>query len=590
MEDLRVRYKRLQEKRRNTKKGKVVIGECITFCPEFEGLERVLNNEVSPYETEVMVKKYRKSFPDSGGVLAEDIRPIEVLWRVINHVIRLCADDQSIQIYKFVENRIRAVLLDMKVQEERGREAIEILEKVVRFYIVFRYQLYDHPQFNKDLNLSQLRMAMETLMRLYSLESRGYENRNKEEFYCYHILASMCEKYVLDSGEQDDGPRIRLSMEITKKYMQGNGAGFFRLLRKLDYISFCLAQSFIGEVRGKCVQLFKKSLVEKVKIGFFGDVLLTSEAEAEDLFRDKGIPIRGGKVDFEEKGCGEEYDKVVPKSRKIETNVKKPVVFMLHGAVDYQILSYILSAVLWKKLNISKESLCNKFPKDKERLGSVERKTVVRKICVSILEEIIRKTTIEVFSRIMFLNALREYLVKWRNQAIARNKDVLAKNKYILLVVLDREVSSVSLVGNINSSILNILAPTITYIEKITVDEMLMYNLCIFSTSRNRRERLYNKYRMVNLIVDTPQGLSKRVDEIYERAVNSPKIRKSTLLTLIGEMSKVEAIETIVKLIDNGRNEDSLENNLSLLYDDKPLTECDVYYEEGSMGHTGLCL
>ncbi|AFN82891.1 nuclear protein export factor [Encephalitozoon romaleae SJ-2008] len=582
MEDLRTRYERLLEARKNAKTSENMVGECMTFCPELEGLERVLNNDVSPYETEVMIKKYRKVSSETPCILPEDIRPMEVLLSVINHVIRLCASDQSLQMYRFAENRTRAIISDMKIQGERGKDAIEVLEKIVRFYIVFRYLLYDHPHFNKDMNLGQLKVVMDSLVKLYDLEEAGWcEKDRKEEFYCYHIIATMGERCPFRIQRWDDGPRVRLSMEITRKYMQKNGAGFFKLLRKLDCIAFCLAQSFAGEVRARCIQMFRKSLAEKVSIEFLEDILWARGSEAEEFLRRNGIVVKSGKADFEERRGGEEYEKEGLYSRRIEINIKRPEMFMLHGCVDYRILSIILSALLWKKLRDSKLTSHAQCPQSQGKYHSMESRAVVRKMCVVILEEVVKKIAVQVFSRVMLLNTLKGYLIKWKELAKRKHDSALDENKYLLLIILDKEIPSVSFIGCINTSVLKSLAPVITYIEKVSVDEMLMYNLCVFSTLKNKHEELYARYRMINLIVGTPQSLSRRVHEIYERAVNASKTKKSTLFTLIDGMNKVQTIETIVKLIDNGKNGDIMERNLALLYEGKPLIECDVYYEEG---------
>ncbi|KAG5859938.1 nuclear protein export factor [Encephalitozoon hellem] len=586
MEDLRARYERLLEARAHAKTSENILGECMTFCPELEGLERVLNNDVSPYEAEVMIKKYRKTSPESPCILPEDIRPMGVLLSVVNHVIGLCAADQSIQMYKFAENRARAVISDMKVQRGRGKDAIEILEKIVRFYIVFRYLLYDHPHFNKDMNLGQLRVVVSSLMRLYSLEEpNSVENDRREEFYCYHILASMGERYSPNTQRWGSRPRTRLSMEIAKKYMQKNGAGFFNLLRKLDCIAFCLAQSFADEVRIRCIQMFKKSLAERVRIEFLGDLLWSKESEVEELLRRRGVAVKSGKADFEERKASEENENGISCSKRIEINVKRPEMFMLYGCIDYRILNAILSELLWKRLR-SLKLHSGLQPQVQGRHHSKENKPVIRRICVGVLDEIVKKIAVQVFSRVMLLNTLKGYLIRWKVMARKRCSDTLAKNMYLLLVILDREVPSISFMGCISTSVLRGLVPTITYIEKVTIDEMLMYNLCVFSTSKGKREGLYDKYRMINLIIDTPQSLSKRVEEIYERAMNASKTRKSTLLTLVDGMNKVQTIETLVKLIENGKNGDIVERNLALLYEGKPLIECDVYYEEAGTGHS----
>lgn len=585
MEDLRARYEELLSARKGARASRGGAGECMTFCPELEGLERMLRNDVSGYEAEVMIKKYRR--PSGGGLreLSEDIRPVGVLVSVMNHIIGLCADDQSIQMYKFAENRIRAVVSDMKAQRSKGAAAIEILEKTVRFYIVFRYLLHDHPHFNKDMNLGQARVVMTTLMGLYGIEAAGSEGGNNfEEFCCYHMLVSMGEKHVPKMTEKAGGPRIKLSVEVLRKYMQNNVAGFFELLKRLDYISFCMAQSFAGKVRARSIDMFKRSLAEKVDIGFLGDVLGAREPEVEGLMRRKGISVGSGKADFSEKTAHEEPGEDVPYCRRMEISVKCPAVFILQGPVDYRVFMSVLCEVLRKRLWMREPCTATHEPSvPKENGSTAESKEDVKGICIAILEEVVRKVAINVFSGITRLNVLGRYLARWRSSTSQRNGALREKNKYLLLIILDREVSSIPLMKCIYSSDLGSLMPTVIQVEQVTVEEMLMYNLCIFSAPERRHESLYNEYHMVNLIVDTPQGLARRAEEVYERAVNAPKARKSTLLTLLHGMNKVQATEVILRLIDNGKNHGVLERNLALLYENKPLVECNVYYEEGSI-------
>lgn len=580
MEGLRERHRMLQERRRRSGgHGRTREGMCMTFCPEFEGLERTLQNDVSPYETDVMVKKYYKG-PAGSREYPEDVRPVGVLWSVMDHLLRLFLNDQSIGAYEFVENRVRAVKKDMYTQGICGDAATEILERICRFYILSGYFLFEDPKFRASVNLSRIRTNVSALLDLYV--SVG---KNREEFHCYHLLTRMGDRDVLGIPYNKGGLRMKLAVEVVRRYQQNNFARFFALLRRLDFLSFCVAHNFIGAIRLTSMDMFKRSLVEKIDIRFFNSVLWTSDEEMSVVARRKGIGVECGKMNFKDKG-GVDDRKVVLGRKQVSVNMSQPMKFIWCGSLDFEIFVLAVSEVVRRRIGRPRMQRAQGDVVDYAGHSSAAapvEKTAVIETCVWILKDVLRRTTIERICSFLFVGEVRRYLERWRGMVSRGRKKETGVEERRLLVVLDGKIQSVAFKSRVKASVLGSLGPVFMCIGDVGTEDVVMYNLCVFSVSRRMHEDVHRQYYMANHMIDTPQNLGKRIDEIYERCMGAGKIRRSRLSDVVCGLDKGQATEVITRLIENGRNSRVLEDNLILLHKDKDLVECYVYYEEGDL-------
>ncbi|KAM0672019.1 hypothetical protein OCOL_001077 [Ordospora colligata] len=620
MDDLNARYNGLIEARKNVRNHSGSDGRCMTFCPEVEGLERTLKNDVSAYENEVMVKKHRKPIPGSGREHIDDIRPMNVLCNVVDHLIKLSMRNQSIQMYKFVDNRFKAVLSDLRFQKGSCAGVASVVEKIVRIYTVFRYILYNHPHFDRDMNISQMKRILGDLLKYYDQDDTVSDEDlwRREQYRCYYMLVNLDSKCFPVMNRHVHGPMMNVCSDVMVKYRQGNIYGFLKEIRRLDFLGFCIAQGFTGTLRMRCADGFKKVLVEKLSVEAMRDFFELEQDEMIEMMRLNGIVVKAGIVDFESKGVNED-SKSSMVFKKLLTHVRHPECFMPLECAEYEIFRYALRKIVYRRIErltcvqevsngmkysmndsdndlnthdiheIMLEEAQTKYVIKNERsIGNLDgertdmhiQKEVIRSVCMEILDEFVNASVIRFVSETIRKRLLQGYFLEWQRKAFAQSKC-----SDMLLVVLDRRILSVTFKDKLYKSILRTFMPKFMYADEVSVDEVLGHRLCVFSAPQCIHAQIYDKYRMGNIIVDTPHNLSKRTDEIYARMISSSRVIKGRLANIVESMCKSKAIEVIIELASNDKNDDMIEENLSLISNDKPLIDCDVYYEEDEMDH-----
>jgi hypothetical protein len=584
MGSLERRYRKLLKKRQHRREHTgTTQGTCMTFCPEFEGLERTLRNDLSPFESDVMIKKYYRSSAGRGRELGEDVRPAAVLLDVTNHLLDLCRNSLSLELYKFVENRSRAVRIDMAVQEIEDGRATEILEKIARMHILFGYFLFDDRRFEVHLNLDQLKKIIITLMELYKkspVSAFGFSEDNREEFMSYHLLMSVSEKEL---EIPETSPRTRLCFEILRAFQQHNFHSFFRLTRKLDFLSFCVIHNFYDVARLNAVSTFSRSFVEKIDVDFFNRTLWTTDNELASLFRRRMIEVENRRANFKDKG-DDETEEALVKERKILPNMQSPSKLLWMGSVDYRVFILVLADFCLRKVGQRAEKIGVEDRRIDTGEGTVpaSSKGLIMGVCKSVLDDLMRHTAVSRLSLFLSKRRLTGFFDLWRNRCNVSKSTLKGEKieKKILLVVLDQKIFSALFKSKVNNSILNTLEPAFAMYDNAKLSEMLEYNLCVFSVARKDHEKVNEKYRMVNRIVDIPQNLSNMIDEIYRTAMRLRKVVCSRLAELVQDGSVSQKTSIITALIENGRNSKELENNLILIHKGRPIDDCDVYYEK----------
>lgn len=233
----------------------LIVGTCTEFCPTYERLDRMIKKDINKFEL-IIIKKYRRSAAGKTKSFSEDIRPIKTLLNVVDYLISLLNSSKAVQIfqqtdysqifesiysktnqsslhdlYKFIEDRFRAVRLDITVQSLSCNLTIQTMERICRFYIVFSHLLYDYDAFELHLNVDQLKKILVDLMELYS--KRGEYN---EEFCIYAVLVN-----VADTEKSFKlKPMIRNNIgNIITAYAQRSLYMFDKITKTLDYLQVC---------------------------------------------------------------------------------------------------------------------------------------------------------------------------------------------------------------------------------------------------------------------------------------------------------------------------------------------------------------
>lgn len=631
MEDLERRYRDLLQERKNRGEQKGLIkGTCQTFCPEFEGLERTLRNDISQYEADVMVKKYHRSSAGRGKEFSEDLRPLNVLFDVTNYLLNLCTNNLSVELYQFVENRTRAIRMDIAVQELDGDVVICILENIARFHILFGYYLFDNPLFEAHLNLDQLKKIFSTLASFYTKRKRVKNdlwnifdtdivrrspfnikasvfdiiNSNKgknvvytnseEEFFSYFLLVNPNDKYPCQIPAHLNNIKIKMTCEIIKKYQQRNFVSFFNLCKKLDFLAFCLIHVSFDVARFSALQMYLKAFVERIDLSFFYKSLWMNEIETQSLFRKKGISIVEEKANFKD-NSDRESDEVLIKARKIAINMEYPSLFLWYGCLDYNVYITMIyeftRLILMKYQNglelsfgfdltnekiedrgISRDIVLDEIPED------YISKLNVKSVCTSVFDEFCRKITIDFFSRAILKSVLTNIFNTIRRNYKEKLGTCDLSIKHSLCIVTDKKIFSALFKNKVSNSILSKLAPMFFNYDEITFNELIKYNLCVFALNKTFHSEIKEKYFMLNCIVDTPQNLNLQINDIYDTCISSKKVIQGRLLDILNGKTLNQKTDIIARLIENGKNNKILSSYIVKLHEGKNLVDCDIYF------------
>jgi nuclear mRNA export protein SAC3 len=232
------------------------------MCPEFERVERIVQNmvdktekvefnrsydwiiilrlgQVSNEETgrdvpseERMIKRFRRSAAGYDEQLPSDIRTPETLWRTLNYLLDnvIGGEERLATLHKFVWDRTRGIRNDFSIQQvtkdEDVRIAVDCFERIARFHILSLHQL-SNPQnlvgehFDPHQEREQLNNTLLSLMYYYD-DHRGRQKFNNEaEFRAYCIIFELQSQQPdledrMQSWPQEllTDPRIRIAFEL----------------------------------------------------------------------------------------------------------------------------------------------------------------------------------------------------------------------------------------------------------------------------------------------------------------------------------------------------------------------------------------
>jgi SAC3 domain-containing protein 1 len=147
-------------------------------------------------------------------------------------------------IYHFVFDRIRAIRQDMVIQRIGDENAVDILEKAVRFHVFAHHKLCNTSLefYDPYINDSHIQECLKRLLVLYDSHM---SSQNRAEFEAYYLLHNLGSHEAIervlrlpDSLKQEQC--LKLSLELSLMKLIGNFVGFFRIVRKLPFLACCL--------------------------------------------------------------------------------------------------------------------------------------------------------------------------------------------------------------------------------------------------------------------------------------------------------------------------------------------------------------
>lgn len=251
--------------------GKPLVGTCLKMCPNKEIKWREKNKLLHKFEilpgTECepkadpnrIVKQFTRSAAGKLEQSKEELRPSDVLLMTMNYLIHdiiIMDSVPFIEIYDFINDRVQAIRQDITIQMIEDKNAVQIYEKCVKFYVVSSYILCEEPQnkFDQHLNSKQLSICLEKVMELY----KNLQSETMNEIISIHLSLNMThyEKFYRsgDLYKGSDNTLLKLTIETCISWIEGNFIRFFKAVQNLPLIlQMCFFHQF-GSIRKRTLK------------------------------------------------------------------------------------------------------------------------------------------------------------------------------------------------------------------------------------------------------------------------------------------------------------------------------------------------
>ncbi|KAG2272715.1 hypothetical protein Bca52824_067270 [Brassica carinata] len=257
----------------------LIVGLCPDMCPESERGERERKGDLDHYERvdgdrnqtskSLAVKKYTRT-AEREAIL---IRPMPILQNTMEYLLSLLDrpyNENFLGMYNFLWDRMRAIRMDLRMQHIFNREAITLLEQMIRLHIIAMHELCEYTKgegfsegFDAHLNIEQMNKTSVELFQMYDdHRKRGTTIPTEKEFRGYYALLKLDKHpgYKVEPSElsldlANMTPEIRQTSEVlfarsvARACRTGNFIAFFRLARKASYLQACLMHAHFSKLR-----------------------------------------------------------------------------------------------------------------------------------------------------------------------------------------------------------------------------------------------------------------------------------------------------------------------------------------------------
>ncbi|OAP61197.1 hypothetical protein AYL99_03398 [Fonsecaea erecta] len=290
------------EKKTSLDKAITPVGTCTEMCPEFERVERIVQNMVDKAEKvrneetgkdmpaeDRMVKRFRRSAAGYDEQLPSDIRTPETLKRTLDYLIDkvVGGGERLATVHKFVWDRTRGIRNDFSIQQVTNVQdvqlAVDCFERIARFHILSLHQLsnpdnlLEGENFDSYQEREQLNNTLLSLVYYYDDHRGRIDFPNEGEFRSYLVIFEIQapERPDLEDRMQSwprsllGDKRVRTALQLYRAagnsllnqgplqpwepfaVAQGKTGGFWNLLASdaVPYIMACLAEIYFAEVR-----------------------------------------------------------------------------------------------------------------------------------------------------------------------------------------------------------------------------------------------------------------------------------------------------------------------------------------------------
>ncbi|KRH93791.1 Nuclear protein export factor [Pseudoloma neurophilia] len=631
-----------------------VVGECQEFCSYFETVERKLRNDVSVFEKNLMIKKYVRSAAGKTKALPSDIRPLEVLLSCFNHLLtilqeycdlndnlfesnnlsipdineriefenlesvkqnasrlqhpynsRWCIDSPSLlELYKFLEDRIRAIRLDISIQELSCDRTVNLLERICNFYIIFNFLLHEHPRFEEHLNLEQIKKIIITLKQFYEAKKQFVLTFEQQRFHKFDILLSI-EESLTDSKENvlfdrekilsadfnhsnahpkiDRYPDIANSRRLVIEIARGNHPLFYEYFKQADFLTKCFLTTQLKKLLKSASNMYKTAFFERVPSHL---ILNWYHLKDPSFFIAEGVPLEDGHFSFRSrpfKPIELKYkllphlDFKLPKCIKLAINLSQRDIYT-YEIIKHDLIKEIISkrfapAPVTRSENTAKKTRHKQPPTNNitevvqivERKHEMEKILDVDRIILSIYHEFIHRMAAHQLTRLYF-SKRKDLIELWQE----KSKQQTEEPSFCLVV--ERVVSAAMLSQKIKKKYPNI--KILHYHKNIEENELLKYKAVVFIVNSELRRRIESQFYMLNMKFLNYQ----EKDLNFTSFLNScKKVKVTQLRKALDGKSDDDKLRIMCTLVSNRRNK-HLQQVIPDFTNKKILANVPIYY------------
>ncbi|XP_059168226.1 SAC3 domain-containing protein 1-like [Physella acuta] len=293
-------------------------GLCETMCPRQEIMLRTREKLVHPFELTLdrsdkypgrlgadeatMVKEFSRPAAGRADTEPRNLRPAPVLKKTVTYLYETIIPKEHPawnNVYDFVFDRLRAVRQDMVIQGIVGVDAIELLEKIVRFHLYAAYRLQDTTlsEFDPVINKQHLLECLKRLLYLYQVTPGKHEHRVEME--SVYLLDNLGDVHAMTHYLHLD-PALRKSpllfqcYRISDAYVQRNYVRALRLIWKLPCaMCLCAVSRHLHSLHINFLQILSSAYSVKncrFPVHYLTLLLYTdSEKETNDLCMQCGL-------------------------------------------------------------------------------------------------------------------------------------------------------------------------------------------------------------------------------------------------------------------------------------------------------------
>ena len=264
-----------------------IVGELDAMCAFDEVSLRTETRQVDKFEvSREYLKKYQRSSADK-KYLASEIRTIDACWKSVEYLLNEifdfdvnpkpnfsepCYTANYFDIYSFMRDRLRAVRVDLHVQNASTNPVfISVHEYCLRFELVSLYLLWGREfggssdrKFDLHMTLTALSQTIDPLTNAYAKRrtGEGSEIETEAEITRYILLLSLTSRggskqFKAHFLKQPDAikshPLVVEAFDICCEFYAGMNQAILKRVEGLDFLSTCALLPVLNLIRTRAV-------------------------------------------------------------------------------------------------------------------------------------------------------------------------------------------------------------------------------------------------------------------------------------------------------------------------------------------------